>query len=200
MKIWGMWGDGHLEYMLLPGVRNEKGVAKSANMNGDRYEQTVKTHFAKWKEKMFPRMGKIKIPLVKDFEGFLRQPRNLKAEEDAGSEREREQRLGRLARLLDRLRRRQAQRGQQQRGASGGGRRHLFAERVGRRREEGGGVADEAAEEAEAVALGRRSQCVRAGSARGAPSPARTHTPPAAGTASAKDALCDGGNGRQQQL
>lgn len=84
VKIWGVWGDGHLEYWLLPEVRNSKGAKKSANMNGDRYECMVKKHFANWKKKMFPRMGKIKIPLVKDFEGFLRQPRNLKAEENAG--------------------------------------------------------------------------------------------------------------------
>ena len=84
VKIWGVWGDGHLEYFLLPEVTNEKGRKRSANMNGDRYECMVKKHFASWKKKMFPRMGKIKISLVKDFEGFLRQPRNLKAEEDAG--------------------------------------------------------------------------------------------------------------------
>ena len=84
VKIWGVWGDGHLEYWLLPEVRNAKGAKKSANMNGDRYECMVKKHFASWKKKTFPRVGKIKIPLVKDFEGFLRQPRNLKAEEDAG--------------------------------------------------------------------------------------------------------------------
>ena len=33
---------------------------------------------------MFPRAGTTPIPLVKDFEGFLRQPRNLKAEAAAG--------------------------------------------------------------------------------------------------------------------
>ena len=33
---------------------------------------------------MFRRAGFTKLPLVKDFEGFLRQPRNLKAEENAG--------------------------------------------------------------------------------------------------------------------
>jgi hypothetical protein len=84
VKIWGVWGDGHLEYFLLPEVTNDKGRKRSANMNGDRYEGMVKKHFAGWKKKMFPRMGKTKVALVKDFEGFLRQPRNLKAEEDAG--------------------------------------------------------------------------------------------------------------------
>ena len=84
VKIWGLWGDGHLEYMLLPDVMDAKGKKKIANMNGDRYEQMVHKHFAKWKKKMFPRLGKTQIPLVKDFEGFLRQPRNLKAEAAAG--------------------------------------------------------------------------------------------------------------------
>ena len=84
VKIWGLWGDGHLEYMLLPEVKNEKGKKKSANMNGDRYKGMVRKHFADWKKKMFPRSGKTMLPLVKDFEGFLRQPRNLKAEEAAG--------------------------------------------------------------------------------------------------------------------
>ena len=42
------------------------------------------THFPSWKKKVFPLLGKRKIPLVKDFEGFLRQPRNLQAEEAAG--------------------------------------------------------------------------------------------------------------------
>ena len=66
VKIWGLWGDGHLEYMLLPEVKNDKGKKTSANMNGDRYGDMVKKHFANWKKKMFPRMGATKIPLVKD--------------------------------------------------------------------------------------------------------------------------------------
>ena len=53
-------------------------------MAGSRYEKMVQKHFANWKKKMFPRLGKEKAPLVKDFEKFLRQPRNLKAEEAAG--------------------------------------------------------------------------------------------------------------------
>jgi hypothetical protein len=85
VKIWGVWGDGHLEYMLLPESVNDKGKKRSANMNGDRYEAMVQKHFKKWKKKkMFPRAGKKLLPFVKDFEGFLRQPRNLKAEAAAG--------------------------------------------------------------------------------------------------------------------
>ena len=33
---------------------------------------------------MFPRAGTTRLPLVKDYERFMRQDRNLKAEEDAG--------------------------------------------------------------------------------------------------------------------
>ena len=46
-------------------------LKRSANMNGDRYECMVKKHFASWKKKMFPRKGKTKIALVKDFEALL---------------------------------------------------------------------------------------------------------------------------------
>ena len=53
-------------------------------MSGDRYEQMVKPSFKAWKKKMFPRARSTKLPLLKDFEGFLRQPRNFQAEEGAG--------------------------------------------------------------------------------------------------------------------
>ena len=53
-------------------------------MSGDRYEQMVKLSFKAWKKKLFPRAGFIKLPLLKDFEGFLRQPRNLQADDGAG--------------------------------------------------------------------------------------------------------------------
>ena len=65
VKIWGLWGDGHLEYMLLPEVQN-KGKMRSANMTGDRYEDMVEKYFPVWKKKMFPRMGGTQIPLVKE--------------------------------------------------------------------------------------------------------------------------------------
>ena len=84
VKIWGLLGDGHLEYFVVPEIVDEKGRKRSANMNGDRYEHMVKTKFKIWKKKMFPRKGKELLPLVKDFERFLRQPRNLAAEKDAG--------------------------------------------------------------------------------------------------------------------
>ena len=48
-------------------------------------EQMVKRNFKTWRRKMFPRAGATKLPLIiKDFEDFLRQERNLKAEQAAG--------------------------------------------------------------------------------------------------------------------
>ena len=84
VKIWGLLGNGRLEYFLVPEVRNPKGKKKSGNMNGDRYEEMVQRSFRVWKKAMFPRLARTMLPLVKDFEGFLRQPRNLKAEDKAG--------------------------------------------------------------------------------------------------------------------
>jgi len=84
VKIWGLLADGHLEYWLLPEKRDKKGRKKSVNMTGALYNQMVKKHFPAWKKKMFPRKAKKVIPLVKDFERFLRQDRNLKAETAAG--------------------------------------------------------------------------------------------------------------------
>ena len=84
VKIWGMYGDGHLEYMALPAVRGPGGKLRSLNMTSERYKAMVDKHFAQWRKRMFPRCGGQKIPLVKDFEKFLRQPRNLDAERKAG--------------------------------------------------------------------------------------------------------------------
>ena len=44
----------------------------------------VKRSCKAWEKKMFPRAGSTKLPIVKDFEKFLRQRRNIKAEEAAG--------------------------------------------------------------------------------------------------------------------
>ena len=49
-------------------------------------QERVKRSFKAWRKKMFSRAGSTTLPLVKDFEGFLRQARNLKAEGDAGLE------------------------------------------------------------------------------------------------------------------
>ena len=48
------------------------------------YEKLVKRSFKAWRKKMFPRAGSTRLPLVKDYERFLRQDRNLKAEVVAG--------------------------------------------------------------------------------------------------------------------
>ena len=64
VKIWGLLGNGHLEYFLLPEVIDHRGRKRSANMNGDRYEQMAKRSFKAWKKKLFPRAGSTKLPLV----------------------------------------------------------------------------------------------------------------------------------------
>ena len=53
-------------------------------LSGDMYEKLVKRSFKAWRKKMLPRAGSTRLPLVKDYERFLRQDRNLKAEEAAG--------------------------------------------------------------------------------------------------------------------
>ena len=76
--------NGNLNIFLLPEEIYRRGRKRSANMNGDQHEQMVKRSSKAWKKKAFPRAGSTTLPLVKDFRGFLRQARNLKAEEDAG--------------------------------------------------------------------------------------------------------------------
>ena len=68
----------------MPEEIDHRGRKRSATMNGDRYEQMVKRSFKAWKKKLFPCVGSTTLPLAKDFGGFLRLARNLKAEEDAG--------------------------------------------------------------------------------------------------------------------
>ena len=68
----------------MPEVTDHRGRKRSTNMTGDRFEHMVKRSFKAWKKKVFPRAGSTKLSLVNDFERFLRQARNLKAEQDAG--------------------------------------------------------------------------------------------------------------------
>ena len=90
VKIWGLFFNGRLEYWTLPEERDAKGKKKSANMTGARYNKFVKTFFAKWRRKCYPTFPKkSKVPLIKDFEKFLRWDHkkdfdNMKAERDAG--------------------------------------------------------------------------------------------------------------------
>ncbi len=60
VKIWGLFGNGRLEYFVLP----KDGTNKTTNMNGARYNKLVKTHFAKWRRSCFGR--KARVFLVKD--------------------------------------------------------------------------------------------------------------------------------------
>ena len=90
VKIWGLFFNGRLEYWVFPEETDEKGKMKSANMTGARYNYFVKTFLAQWKRRCYPRFPKgEKVPLVKDFERFLRWDEtkefdNMKAERDAG--------------------------------------------------------------------------------------------------------------------
>ena len=78
VKIWGLFGKGHLKYYVLP----KDGSTKTTCMNGGRYNKVVKTHFAKWRRTLFPRGGR--AFLVKDHEKCLWQERNMDAECAAG--------------------------------------------------------------------------------------------------------------------
>ena len=90
IKIWGLFFNGRLEYWVLPEEPDDNGRKKSVNMTGARYNYFVNTFFAKWRRKCYPNFPKDeKIPIVKDFEKFLRwdstkEYDNLKAERDAG--------------------------------------------------------------------------------------------------------------------
>jgi len=92
VKIWGLFFNGRLEYWVLPEEACENGDTKSVNMTGARYNYFVKTFLAKWKRTCYPSFPKNKkVPLVKDFERFLRWDHtkefdNMKAERDAGFE------------------------------------------------------------------------------------------------------------------
>ena len=90
VKIWGLFFNGRLEYWTLPEEVDEKGKTKSTNMTGARYNYFVTTFLAKWKRKCYRNFPKgEKVPLVKDFERFLRWDSskefdNMKAEREAG--------------------------------------------------------------------------------------------------------------------
>jgi transposase len=90
VKIWGLFFNGRLEYWVLPEEVDGKGNKKSANMTGARYNYFVSTFLAKWRRNCWRNFPKgEKVPLVKDFERFLRWDKtkefdNMKAESDAG--------------------------------------------------------------------------------------------------------------------
>lgn len=81
IKIWGFLAGGRLEYWALPEDYDAKHY-KSTNMNGNRYNELVKTRFAQWRRQCF---GDNKpCHLVQDHEKCLWQDRNMEALEAAG--------------------------------------------------------------------------------------------------------------------
>jgi hypothetical protein len=90
VRIWGLFFNGRLEYWALPVEADDNGKVKCVSMTGERYNYFVKTFFPKWRRKCYATFPKNeKVPLVKDFERFLRWDHtkpcdNLKAERDAG--------------------------------------------------------------------------------------------------------------------
>ena len=81
IKIWGFLANGRLEYWALP-QDHDAPKYKSTNMNGDRYNDLVKTRFGKWRRQCFGD-GK-PCRLVQDHERCLWQDRNLEALQAAG--------------------------------------------------------------------------------------------------------------------
>jgi transposase len=78
VKIWGFFANGLLHYHVLPADGR-----RTTNMNMTRYRKLVKTSFAKWRRKSFPR-GPPLLPLVQDHERCLWHKDNLKALREAG--------------------------------------------------------------------------------------------------------------------
>ena len=77
VKIWGFFGNGRLEYYVLP-----KDGRKTTNMNGDTYEWLVNCRFAQWRRACFG--DGAPVHLVQDHEACLWQDRNLRALRSAG--------------------------------------------------------------------------------------------------------------------
>ena len=81
IKIWGFFCGGRLEYYVLPKALTSKGKVTTQHMNGRRYRHMVRTKFAKWRRRCWPR-GRVFI--AKDYERFLRHPATVEAEAEAG--------------------------------------------------------------------------------------------------------------------
>ena len=72
VKIWGFFGNGRLEYHVLP-----RDGRKTTNMNGARYLRFVDSRFKKWRRACFG--DDAPVHLVQDHERCLWQDRNLRA-------------------------------------------------------------------------------------------------------------------------
>ena len=77
MKIWGFFGNGQLQYYVLP-----KDGRRTTHMNGDRYHELATQRFAHWREACFGDSDP--AHLVQYHEKCLWQARNLHALREAG--------------------------------------------------------------------------------------------------------------------
>jgi len=81
IKIWGFLCDGRLHYYIVPKDFTDGGKEVSKHMNGARYNDMAKKHFAIWRKAC---IGKRRVFVAKDFEKFLRSDDNIAAELKAG--------------------------------------------------------------------------------------------------------------------
>ena len=82
IKLWGVFGNGRLEYYVLPSAVSDKGKLGTTHMNGDVYEHLVQTKFASWRRAIFD--DDKPVHLVQDHERCLWQDRNITALRRAG--------------------------------------------------------------------------------------------------------------------
>jgi len=80
VKVWGFFGNGRLEYYVLPADPEREG--RTTNMNGDRYEWLVNRKMAGWRAACFG--DDEPVHFVQDHERCLWQERNLVALRRAG--------------------------------------------------------------------------------------------------------------------
>ena len=90
VKIWGLFGNGGLEYYVLPidkSTKKRRGGKRrkqfgTTNMTGARYNRLLKQHFPTWRRKLFGQ--KKGVRLVQDHEKCLWMDHNLEAIDAAG--------------------------------------------------------------------------------------------------------------------
>ncbi len=78
VKIWGLFADGQLHYYVLPADGR-----KTTNMNIKRYNALMKSKFAGWRRKCFPRTSG-RVNLVQDHERCLWHDSNATTLREAG--------------------------------------------------------------------------------------------------------------------
>ena len=82
VKIWGFFGNGRLEYWVLPEDVDEKGKKKTTNMNGETCLWLIESKFATWRQNCFG--DDDLVHLVQDHEKCLWYDYNLEALKAAG--------------------------------------------------------------------------------------------------------------------